>query len=404
AEIGKEIGVGTVVEGSVRRAANRIRVTVQVIDVTTQEHLWTAKYDDDLSDIFAVQSDIANKVATSLPGSLKISPALVPELPRPSETEAYLLYLQGQALMWKQEESSLRQSISFFEKAIKLDPTYARAYVGVARAYIGLGTEGFLPWMESILKGTAAAEKATALDPDSADAHALLAELSFMADDLAGRLDVEVRRALALNPNHAQAQLMLGALAGALGILEAYVHQSEIAHRLDPLSPQTIRSFGLATFCARRFEEAEAHWKKNAEMSPLDCYRGLADLYMFRGDYEQATGAVRELERLAPNSDYALLCRGYLSALRGDRDTALRCIEKLTASFSEGYTRQQLAGFIYFALGDLDRFFEYMTAAAKAHTLQAPRIRLSPMFEGARKDPRFVELISSIFRTVTVRR
>ena len=139
AAIGKELDVGTVVEGSVRRAANRIRVTVQVIDVATEEHVWTAKYDDDLDDIFAVQSDIATKVATSLPGSLSKPQPPVPELERPKETQAYLSYLQGQSLIWKTDESSLRKSLDHFQKAIETDPTFARAVHGLARGLYRTG-------------------------------------------------------------------------------------------------------------------------------------------------------------------------------------------------------------------------------------------------------------------------
>ena len=400
ATIGKELGVGTIVEGSVRRAANRIRVTVQVIDVATEEHLWTAKYDDDLDDIFAVQGDIATKVATALPGGLKREKAPIPELAKPKETEAYLLYLQGQALMWKTDEGSLRRSLEFFKKALETDPTYARAYAGMARAYIGLGSEDFMSWLDACNLGRTAAEKAIAIEPGLAEAHGLRAEIAFMADETADVLEHEVRRALELNPNLAQAHTILAALAGSLGIAEAYAAENEAAYRLDPLSPPTIRSLGNAYFFSGRFEDALAHWKATMEQAPLDSCRGLADYHMLKGDFEQAELMVKELERIAPGSDFALLCRGYLSALRGDRPAALKMIEKLQETSREGYSRASSVGFIYFALGDLDRFFQVMFAAAKAHTMQAARIRMSPLFSAARRDRRFVELMSTYGRPV----
>ena len=393
AAIGKELGVGTVVEGSVRRAANKIRVTVQVIDVGTEEHLWTAKYDDDLDDIFAVQSEIATKVATSLPGNLTKSETPVPELERPKETQAYLSYLQGQALIWRSDEPSLRKSLEHFEKALASDPTFARAYAGLARAYINLGNEGYLTWTGAIEMGQAAAERASRLDPDLAEAHALLAELAFMADAPAEILDHELRRALELNPNLAQAHSILSSLAGSFGIIESYILQGEEAYRLDPLSPPMIRRQGEAYFNSGRQDDALAHWKKNIETDPIDAYHGLADCYMLKGDFEQAESAVRELERVAPNSDAALLCRGFLAAMRGDRDVAIRMIARLDDVFKKGTSRQSSIGYIYLALGDLDRYFEYMVAAAKNHTLQAVKVRLSPLLAVARKDPRFVMLV-----------
>ena len=393
AAIGKELDVGTVVEGSVRRAMNKIRVTVQVIDVATEEHLWSAKYDDDLADIFAVQSDIANKVATSLPGDLLKPQAPVPEVERPKETEAYLSYLQGQALIWKRDEASLRKSLEHFQKAIESDPTFARAYAGMARVYINLGVEGYLSWGGSIEMGQAAAERAVRLDPDLAEAHASLGEIAFMADDAAETLDQELRRALELNPNLTHAHSILGALAGSFGILEPYLLENEEAYRLDPLSPPMIRRQGEALFNSGRYEEAAAHWKANLGNDPIDAYRGLAELHMFRGEYDQADAMVRELERLAPSSDGALLCRGYLAALSGDRDTALRMIDRIAELFKKGSSRQSSIGYIYYALGDTDRFFEYMMAAAKNHTLQAVRVRLCPLYAAARRDPRFVMMI-----------
>jgi adenylate cyclase len=393
AAIGKELGVGTVVEGSVRRAANKIRVTVQVIDVATEEHLWTAKYDDDLDDIFAVQSEIATKVASSLPGSLTKSPTPVPELERPKETEAYLSYLQGQALIWRSDEPSLRKSLDHFQKAIEYDPTFARAYAGLARAYINLGIEGYLTWTGAIEMGQASAERASKLDPDLAEAHVLLAEVAFMADAPAEILDREVRRALELNPNLANAHSILSSLAGSFGILESYILQAEEAYRLDPLSPPMIRRQGEAYFNSGRLEEAVAHWKKHLESDPIDAYRGLAEYYMVKGDYEQAEQMVRELERVAPNSDPALLSRGYLAGLTGDQETAARVIAKINELFKKGSSRHSSIGFIYYALGDLDRYFEHMFASAKNHTMQAVRVRLSPLFAAARRDPRFVMLI-----------
>jgi TolB-like protein/Tfp pilus assembly protein PilF len=398
AAIGRELGVGTVVEGSVRRSANRIRVTVQVIDVATQEHLWTSKYDDDLDDIFAVQSDIATKVATSLPGSLEKSRAPVPELEKPKETEAYLSYLQGQSLMWKPDEASLRQSVEFFQKSIRQDPTFARAYAGLARAYIGLGQEGFLPWIEAIKLGIAAAERAIALDPDVAEAHAARGDLAFMADEPSDVLNREVQKALELNPNLAQGHSILCAMAGTFGVVESAVAQAEEAYHLDPLNPEMIRRLGDAYFHSGRLSDAEAHWKKTIELAPISSYRGLVDYSILKGNLDQAEVFLRELERVAPSSDYAFLCRGYLAAVKGDRAEAMKAIAKLNETQHEGSSRRvSSVGFIYYALGDLNQFFNCMNLAAKEHTIQMARIRLSPLFSAARRDPRFLELLSMYY-------
>jgi len=397
ATIGKELGVGTVVEGSVRRAANRIRVTVQVIDVATEEHLWTSKYDDDLDDIFAVQADIATRVATSLPGSLHKAPAPVPKLEQPAESQAYLDFLQGQALAWSQDEASLRKSVEFLEKSIRADPAYARAHAVLARAYIGLGIEGYMPWVEAIKVGRASSERAIALDPDVAEAHAARGEIAFMADEPSDVLNREVRRALELNPSLAQGHSILCAMASTFGVVEAYIAQGEEAYHLDPLAPETIRRLGDAYFNCGQIDKALAHWQKNMEQAPIYAYRGLTDIAILRGELDLAETYVKELERIAPTSDYAYLCRGFLSATRGDRDGAMKAIEKINQTHKGSSRRSSSMGFIFYALGDLGRYFECMTQAAKEHTIQLGRIRLSPLFSAARKDPRFLELLSQFY-------
>ncbi len=400
AAIGRDLNVGTVVEGSVRKAGNRIRVTVQVIDVATEEHIWTAKYDDDLNDIFAVQSDIATKVATALPVNISRQESTLPTVEKPTETKAYLLFLQGQSLMWKRDIPSLKRSLGYFQEAIRLDPTFARAYVGVARVYAQLGSEGDMPWIESIRMGKVAAEKAASLDPNLADAHAMLAEFAFMADDSADVLDRELRRALELNPNLTDAVTGLGGLAGSLGIIEAYLAQAEAAYRLDPKSPPTIRVLGNALYFSGRGQEALAHWKKNMDLNPVDCLRGTAEYHMSQGHLDEAETAVQEMERVAPKNAQTDLCRGYLLALKDDRAGALKVVERLRASYHEGHAQFSTIGFIYLALGDLDKFFEVMFSAAKAHTLQMSRLRFSPLLASARRDPRFIQLLSLYGRPV----
>jgi len=392
--IGKELGVGTVVEGSVRKAGNRIRVTVQVIDVATEEHLWASKYDDNLDDVFAVQSDIATKVAASLPSNLVPSSSSIPVLQETRDMPAYLYFLQGQALVWQREEVPIRQALRYFEQAVERDPTFSRAYASLARAYKQLGEEGLISWAEAIVQGKAAAERARRISPDLAEAHAMLAELSFMADDPVELQEKEARRALELNPNLAEAHDILGQIAGIKGDLESYVRHIEEAYQLDPLSPLTIRYLGRAYFFAGREQEALDHWKRTLHLDPITAYRGMADYYTAKGDLEKADAMVQEMERIGPTNRATYLQRGYLAALKGDKPTAMAMIAKLEATHEKGWVTSPFAGYIYQALGDTDRFFEYMFAAVKSHTLPVTNLLFSPLLADVRKDPRFEQVIS----------
>lgn len=400
-EIGRELGVGTVIEGSVRKAANRIRVTVQMIDVATEGHLWASKYDDSLDDVFAVQTDIATKVAESIPRSLSTTKAPVPAPEETRDVQAYLSFLQGQATAYRHEEEPLRQSLGFFEKAVERDPAFSRAYAATARVYIRLGYEGFLSWTEAIDLGKAAAEKARSISPGLAEAHSVLSELAFLADDPIEVQEGEAKKALELNPNLAEAHNMLGQIAGMLGELEPYVDHLERAYRLDPLSPATIRELGRAYFYADRGEDALELWKRTLRIDPINSLRGMTDYYVAKGDLVNAGATVVEMERIGPSNRFTLLSRGYLAALQGDKSTAMEMVKKLESGRDPGAVgRWRDAGVIYLALGDADKFFEYMFDAAKARDLAPNYLRYHPLFAQVRKDPRFVQLLSPFVRPV----
>lgn len=403
-EIGRELGVGTIVEGSVRKAANRIRVTVQVIDVNSEEHLWASSYDDNLDDVFAVQRDIAIKVAAALPGNLLAAKSPVPALQGTRDIQAYLAFLQGQALVYQREQEPLRQSLRFFEQAVNIDPTFSRAHAGAGRAYIRLGEEGFISWAEAIESGRAAADRALSISPDVAEAHSLLSELAFMADDPYALQEKEARKALELNPNLAEAHDVLGQLSGANGDLKSYVSHIEEAYQLDPLSPLTIRYLGRAYFNSGRMEDALEHWKRTIHLDPLNSYRGMTDYYIVKGDLEKAGAMVKEMERIGPNNEATYLNRGYLAALQGDKATAMDMIAKLDATHEPGWSMSSSAGYVYLALGNVDKFFEYVFAAAKDHTLQFLHVKCSPLFASVRSDPRFAELMAHVDREVGLAR
>ncbi|MFZ1023777.1 MAG: adenylate/guanylate cyclase domain-containing protein [Thermoplasmata archaeon] len=400
-EIGGELGVGTVVEGSVRKAGNRIRVTVQVIDVATEAHLWASKYDNNLDDVFAVQSDIATKVAEAIPGNLSgvRIPAQGPDETR--DVQAYLYFLKGQATADRHEEELLKQSLEFFEKSVERDPGFSRGYAAIARVYIRFGYEGFLPWSEAVARGKVAAEKARSLSPDLAEAHSVLSELAFLGEGTNEVAEEEAKQALELNPNLAEAHSMLGQIAGAMGELEPYVQHLEAAYRLDPLSPATNRELGRAYFYAGRREDALELWKRSLHIDPISSLRGIADYHLARGELDAAGAMVREMERIGPKNQYTLLNRGFLAALQGDRSTAMEMIAKLDSRRKPGGgVGWRLIGPIYLALGDVDKFFECMFAAARDDVISPNFLRFYPLFGEVRKDPRFAQLLSSHARTV----
>jgi adenylate cyclase len=393
-QIGAELGVSSILEGSVRKVGSQLRVTAQLIDVSSQGHLWADTYDRELDDVFAVQRDIATKVAGSLATYL---PEPKAPAPAPTETQAmpaYLSFLQGQALVWQREELPLRQALRFFEEAVRLDPSFSRAHAAMAKCYVEMGQGRFISWPEAIERGKGAVQMASSMNPDLAEAHELLAELMTMADDPLELQEKEVRKALELNPSSADAHSTLGQIEALKGDPEAYARHSELAYRLDPLSPRAIRSLGRAYFYAGREHDALEHWRKTLTLDPLTSYRGMTDYYLSTGDLEKAGALVKEMERVAPTSEYTYLNRGYLAALQGDTTTATEMIGRLVATDQGGMVGH--AGYVYLALGDLDKFFECQFTAANRHSLHANDLLYSPLFVEVRKDPRFEKLLTLV--------
>ena len=391
-EIAKQLSVGTVVEGSVRKAGNRIRVTVQVIDANTEAHLFSNNYDSNLDDIFAVQSDIAEKVAGSIPGTVLRSPGAAKEEKETEDTTAYTEFLQASQLVDQDEEGPMRRALVLFEDAVKRDPQFARAFAGMAECYTRLGNGGYMQWQEAIDKGRTAAMKALEINPDLAIAHCVHAQIMFMADDSLDSRRAELQRALELNPNLAEAAWQEAQEAGVAGDVQGMVKATERAYLLDPLSPATVRLLGIYYLYAGRAEEALEHWKKTLHLNRYGTYRAMFDYHASRGDYGEAEKDLKELERLGPTLEYTYLNKGLLAALTGDGKTAHEMIEKLDSTHAPGWARSLSAGYIYLALGDSDKFFEYMFRAADDHTLAVTTLRFNPLLKKARSDPRFPEI------------
>ncbi len=391
-EIGKELAVGTIVEGSVRKVLNRIRVTVQVIDVGSEEHLWASNYDASLDDVFAVQSDIARKVAESLPGTL--AKTRTPDVLKDTmDVSAYMSYLQGRELVYARTEPPLRQSIKFFEQALERDPNFGRAYVAMAESYVSLGRSGFISWDDSTETAKMLLKKALDMNSRLPDAHALLAELAMMTDEPVGVVEGEARKAIELNPNQAEAHVMLALVSVLSSRPREWVQEAEIAHQVDPISWRVIENLGRAYLYTGREADAVDFLAKTLHLHPLNSHRYMWEYYVSRGELDNAEREVAELEKLEPGWEFTLQAKGFLAGLKGDRQTAEAMISALEQTHKRGWARSSLAGFIYYALGDMDTFFAYMRAAAEDHTLRITEILYSPLFAKARADPRLVEIV-----------
>jgi len=391
-EIGTELGVGTVVEGSVRKAGNRIRVTAQLIDVGSEEHLWASSYDKDIGDIFQVQVDIANKIAESIPGTLAPKKSGVLNAGGTTNVAAFSRYLKAKQLINQWTVDSLRQALELLTEATNLDPSFARAYVEIGNCYAFLGSKSYVSFEESVHGMKSAARRALEIDRNLAEGHALLSFVAWAEDDHI-KDEEEAKRAIELNPNLADAYLRLAVVKAANGYLKEAMGLLETAHALDPLSSEIIGDLGRVYYYIGKEGAALDFWEENRKFSPWAVSRELTEYFLTKGDYDSAEREIKILESMAPGESGIVWYDGMLSALRGNRQGAQASIENLRTRFKGGATVERNIGYIEYCLGDMDAFFSAMFRAVDDHVLDPIRMRYSPFLEKARRDIRYVEVL-----------
>lgn len=405
-EIAKELGAGIVVEGSVRKAGNKIRATVQLIDAASDDHLWSSSYDRQLDDVFAIQSDIALKVAEAVSASISGKPAdtrkVIAEPAVKKETTdmvAYTLFLQARHLFHeKRSIDSIKRALDLFNQSVQRDPRFANALVGVAECLEWLAQEAVLPFTETIEKATDTLGKALSLDPDLAEARTALALMMLGEDDLVGAAR-EARRAMDLNPSLGDPYRILAQLRGGAGKPDEMVSLLESAYQIDPLNVNVIAFLGRAYFYAGREKEALEHWDKTVQLVPYRTYCYYGEYYLSRGDLDEAEDAIENMERIRPDDPWNSTYRGYLEALRGDTNKARAALAHLEGMMEGGALTIFLKGFVHFALGEMDEFYECMKKADELHSLPVLELMYSPLFSKARGEPRYVEILSNRRRT-----
>lgn len=399
-QIGRELHVGTIMEGSVRKAGNKIRVTAQLVNANTEGHLWASSYERNLEDIFAVQTEIAERVAGELKIKLLATVGRTVEKKPTENLEAYSDFLRGRELFREGTRASVSQAVRLFEKAIELDPSFARAHVGLAECHQRLAGIAYEPWDTSIASVKILLERALTLDPDLPEAHASLSNMFFDEDNFVGA-ETEARRALDLNPSLPEAYSSLSELAGIKGEREEMVKLIEAAYRLDPIRPQFIGAVGQKYFWTGREKEAVEYLRKTEQLAPSQTYWNMAEYHLSEGNVEKAEEFYAQYEKLRPNSPWVVYMGGIIAARTGDKEKALRAIRELENA-KIGPMGLNYIAFVYHALGDLDSYFDCMNKALEAHTIAAGQMMYNPLFAKARADPRYQKLIQRFMRQMGV--
>jgi adenylate cyclase len=392
-EIAKEIGVGSILEGSVRKAGNKIRVTAQLIDATTEDHMWSDNYDRQLDDVFAIQSEIANSVSEALMAKLVPEERKSIDKKATKSSAAYVRYLRGRTLLRDRTESGMREAKKLFEGAIADDRNYAEAYAGLADAYFLLGNYFFIPRAESLKGMKEALDMALSLDDGLAEAHNTLAEY-LVTEYKFAEAEEEYRRAIALNPNHALAHHWYGIALMELGRFDEALEETRVAEELDPLSPALAANMAFLYVRIGEEEKLSKNLQKLRELDPASrlIHWTMALVTEYKGDFEGAAVHMEEDMKLNPASDAHASVLGYYYGRLGKREKAAGILERLNRLPQGTFGKQFNLALVYLGLDDRDEMFRLLDLAFNDRSVVFRALRYANIDQSIRQDPRYISL------------
>ena len=393
-EIAKVLNVDAVVEGSVLKVGDKVRITAQLIDAPADKHLWANSYERDARDVLAVQDEIASAIAREVDVQLTPDERARFARARPVNPEAHEAYLKGRYYFSGQSEERVNKAIEQFEQAIKLDPNFAPAYTGLADAYI-FG-EGFYFAPSVIPKAKAAIEKALQLDDTSAEAHTSLGWFKYCFDyDWAGA-ETELRGAIALNPSYTEAHHQYGWVLAAQGREDDALVEFKRASELDPLSPWFAADVSWPLSYQGRYEAAKQQCRKALDLDPnFSTYCiWVADLEA--GKFREAIAEMEKAKVQESSSPFEVALLGYCYAASGDRTRGKAMLEKLNQMAPRQYVSPVAEAHIYIGLGDRERALDRLEQAYQDGSSMLFFLKVSHIYDPLRSDPRFIELLKKV--------
>ncbi len=397
-EIARKLNVDAVVEGSVLRAGDKVRITAELIDARADKHLWAKSFERNSRDVLALQDELASAIANEI--HVQLTPSEQSRLTSaPSvNPEAYDAYLQGRYFFNRPSDENLSKAIVKFEEAVKLDPNYAPAFSGLSDAYLWAGyNEGVFTAAEARPKAKAAAEKAIQLDNNSAEAHTSLAVFKlFYEYDWAG-CEIEFRRAFALNPNYAFAHDQFGLGLAFQGRFAESIAEGKRAAELDPLSPQIPVDALFAFAWQGKYQEAKDLVKRSADLDPTFSYPpwGYGWIDIQAGNIRAAIPEIRKAEAMESPA-FVAAWLGYAYGASGDRASAMAEMEELKKRSLHGAVTPFNLAIVYLGLGDRVRALDYLERAYASDSQWLAWLKNDRIFDPIRSEPRFVGLMKKL--------
>jgi len=393
--LGARLNVSAVLEGSVRRAGNRLRITVQLTEVTDGRALWSERYDREIADVFAIQDEIGRTIVATL------RTTFLGELGDPTpvrytaNVKAYQLYLKGRYWWNRRTQAAILEGIKYFEEAIAEDADYALAYTGLADSYALQVDYRGAPVVEGMERAKLFARKALELDETLAEAHTSLGWVTFIYDWDWSAADRELARAIEVNPRYSVARQWRSWLLIALGNAEAALAEGRRATELDPASVSIRRSLGWLLYYARQPDAALEQLRRALAMNPTaeENHRLLGLAYVQKEMYDEAAAAFREAIVSSESPALATAGLGQVAALRGRTREARGILDELYSAGREHYISPVAYVMLHVSLGDIDSAFEWLERAYADRRGWLAYLRVEPMLDPLRADPRFARLL-----------
>ncbi len=396
-DVGKELNVATILEGSVRRAGNQIRIVAQLIDVNSEGHIWADTYDKELTQVFAIQSDVAQQIAAVLRAKLSPSEKGRIEKKQTENTEAYQLYLKGRFYWNKRRLDDINTSIDCFKQAIDKDPDYALAYAGLASAYVVMPSYGLSPG-EMYTNARNTAMKALEIDSTLAEAHTVLGEIAQdRYYDWEGA-EKHFRRAIELDPGYPTAHQWYSILLYNLGRFNEALSEAKRAQELDPLSLVINLNLGDVLYIMRRYDKAIEQYKNTIALDETFpwAHSGLGNIYEVQGKFNEAIAEYDKAKTLGGGIPYALAPQGWIYAKAGRKADALHVLKELLLIDQQGINISYGIAFLYYELGEKDKAFKWLDKSYQNREVWLLLLGVDPLLDDIRSDPRGIALLKKM--------
>jgi len=393
-QIAKELGVKALIEGSVMREGNMVRITVQLIDGATDEHLWSEDFDREMQNIFALYNEVAKKIANEI--QIKLTPQDQVRLISSQEVNprAYEFYLIGRHYWNQRTIQGYKQSIESYNKALEQDSNYAPAYAALADGYIILGEQGGMPQQEAGLLADGAIQKALKLNNNLAEAYSSKGVWKLSYEWNWSESEKAFKKAIELNPGYAVTYQWYGRTLGFAGRFDEAIKQLEKAKELDPLSPIILGYIGQVYIYAKQYEKADDHLQQALKVHPNHplILHNIGELYAAQGRYEEAIAPLKQSAEMSASGHYKAML-GYAYAMANHRTEAMSVLKELLTRSDSGSVSGFNVAAVYIALGDKEKALNQLEQGYEQRDVWMKELKAWPWFDRLKNEPRYKDLM-----------